>query len=706
MTIWSGMIATRPKVALAAAICGTLLLGLFGLDLHSRMTTAGFVDPGSESALVDTVVREKLGRQNPDIIAVYTVPQGQTLADLGPQVEQTISRIAPELLAQRVETYWNNAPPRQGMLRSGDGRHAVAVVFAAGDADQRMAAYAEIAAGLQVPGVDTQLAGYTALAEQISSQSRHDLIKAEAISLPVALAILVLVFGGLLTAALPVLVGMLTVVGSLGAIGLIARCTEVSVFAMNVGSLLGLGLAIDYGLFMISRYREELAAGHPGPEAVTRTMGTAGRTVAFSALLLACAFAGTFAFPQTALRSLGFGAIAAVIIAAALSLTVLPAAMLLLGSRIGKWTWRSDAFERGNRRAEHFWGQVVTRVLDRPGVTVIAVTALLLTLAAPLFGMRLSEVDHTALPPGNSMRDTVDLLAEQFPAAGSGATVLLRGDDATHSSTMSMVATEIGRVPGVRQVLQLSSDGGDTILHAILDAPDRSPIANETVSRIREVAVPTGVTLRVGGQSASAVDSVHATTHRMPLMVAVMVAATVILLLLAFRSVVLPIKAVLMAFLSLAATFGVLSWVFYHGHLAGLLGVSVGPLSAGMVVLIIAVVFGLSTDYEVFLLSRMVEAHEAGADTAGAVRTGTVKTARVITTAATLLIVVTGAFALSPLTPMRFLGLGMIVALVIDATLVRMLLVPALVQLMGPLNWWPSVRDRARSKHPTAVRPR
>ncbi|WP_280269777.1 MMPL family transporter [Nocardia wallacei] len=689
MRAWVRAVAARPRLVLAVAIGFALLCGLFGADLPSRVSAAGFTDPGSESALVDRVAEERLGPQNPDVIAVYTVPEGRTLADLGAQVQQAVDRIDPGLLAHRVETYWNNAPPRQGFLRSADGRQALAVVFAAGDDNQRIAAYPDIAAALRVPGVETRFSGFSALAAEISDQSRHDLVLAESVSLPVTLAILVLVFGGVVAAGLPVLVGALAMLGSLGAVGMMARVTEVSVFAMNIASLLALGLAIDYGLFVVSRFREELADGRAVPDAVARTMATAGRTVAFSALLLVCAFAGTFVFPQAVLRSLGFGAIAAVVLAALLSLTVLPAALLLLGRRIGKWSWRADAFARGERRAARIWGRVVDAVLKRPGAVALAITALLVALALPLTGARLGDIDHTALPAGNAMRATVEELAADFPAASSGATVLVRGDDAYRHATLTALTREIGDVPGVHQVQELGRSPDGVILHAALDVPDRSQPATDIVAAIRGLPVPEGISLQVGGQSAANVDSVRAIESRMPLMIAVMVAATLILLLVAFRSALLPVKAVAMAFVSLAATFGVLTWIFYQGHLAGVLQVSVGPLSAGMMVLIIAVVFGLSTDYEVFLLSRMAEAQQAGADTAAAVRTGIVKTARVITAAATLLVVITGAFTLSPLTPMRFLGLGMIIALVIDATLVRMLLVPALVKLMGPANWWP-----------------
>ncbi|WP_282778421.1 MULTISPECIES: MMPL family transporter [unclassified Nocardia] len=702
MTRWARVVVARPRLVLAAAVLFALLSGVFAAGLAEKVSAAGFADPGSESTAVDGWVTERFGPQNPDIIAIYTAPDGQTLDDIGPSVARAVQRIDPALLDRPVETYWNSA--RQQFLRSPDGRQALAVVFAAGDDNRRIAVYPEIAADLEVPGIRTQLTGYSALADEIGQQSRRDLIVAEAISIPLTAVVLVLVFGGIVAALLPVAVGTLAVIGALGAVGLIAHVTEVSVFAMNVVSLLGLGLAIDYGLFVVGRFREELGQGRTVDEAVTRALLTAGRTVTFSALLLMCAFAGTFVFPQAVLRSLGVGAIAAVALAALLSISALPAALMLLGPRIRKWSWRADAYEHAEQRAQRFWGRVVTAVMRRPGTVAIAVGGLLLVLAAPLTGVRLGDIDHTALPPGNEKRAAVEELSANFPAANSGATVLLTRADGTApaSADISAGLREIGAVPGVRQVLSLGTRDDTAVLHAALAAPDRSPDAQETVNDIRALRLD-GVRLRVGGASAATVDSVTGVVDAMPLMLVVMVAATLLVLLLAFRSVVLPLKAVLMAFLSLAATFGILTWIFDQGHLADALGISPGPLSGGMVVLIIAVVFGLSTDYEVFLLSRMKEAHDAGADTTAAVRTGTVRTARVITAAATLLVLITGAFTISPLTPMRFLGLGMVIALLIDATLVRMLLVPALVKLMGEANWWLPGRRAAQPPEPVTA---
>ncbi|GAD82462.1 MMPL family transporter [Nocardia asteroides NBRC 15531] len=689
MTVLARLVLARPRAVLAVAGVFVALCAVFGADVAGRLSAGGFADPGSESALVDRTVTEHFGPQSPDVVALYTAPEGRTIDEIAPQVAAAVDRIDPALLARPVQSYWNSVIPLRNYLVSADRRQAVAVVFTAGDETARIAAYPAIADALRVPGVETRLSGYSALNAEIVTRSQRDLVVAESISLPVTLVLLVLVFGGLLAGALPVLVGGMAVAASLGVVRLLTEMTEVTTFAVNIASLLGLGMAIDYGLFLVTRFREEYARHGDIGRAVERTYATAGRTVAVSAVLLMCAFAGTFVFPQAVLRSLGIGSVAAVALAAALSLTVLPALLTLFGARIGRTKSSAD-------RGERFWTRVVEAVQRRPGVVAVAVGAVLLVLAAPVTGIALGDIDQRALPPDSEMRRTADELTANFPAAASGATVLLRGLDGTPPSAAAIedILDGVDGVPGVRDAVQIGRTDDIVVVHVFLTAADRSADATAAVHAIRALEPPASTVVTVGGDTAATVDTVDSTVGRMPLMIAVMVLATMVLLTVAFRSIMLPLKAVVLAFLSLAATFGIMTVVFYHGFLAGPLGITAGPIPAGMLVLIIAVVFGLSTDYEVFLLSRMAEAHRAGADTATAVRLGTVRTARVITAAAVLLVVVTGAFALSPLTPMRFLGLGMIVALVLDATLVRMLLVPAVVQLMGPANWWLPFRAR------------
>ena len=690
MNVWARVILRRRAAILLGTIALVLIAGAWGSTVMNKLGAGGYSDPGSESMQVERIVQEHFGRQTPDAVAVYTVPDGRTLDDIGDDISRSLDSIDPAILDRPVLTYWNT-PAAAPYLRSHDGAQALAVVFAAGDENERIAAFDEIEPHLRVPGIDTDVTGFTALATAINDQSERDLVFAESLSLPVTLAVLVLVFGGLVAASLPVLVGALSVLGALASLRLISEFVDVNVFAVNIASLLGLGLAIDYGLFIVSRFREELAReGADTPTAITRTLATAGRTVAFSALLLMCAFAGTLVFPQSMLKSLGFGAMSAVAVAAAMSLTVLPAALALLGHRISTWSWRTDAFEHGEARAQRFWGTVTSAVLRRPGVIAAAIITALLLLAAPVTGIKLGDVDHTALPPSSSARIGAETVAAAFPAANSGVLILATGtdDSAPPSDAIAGLRGTVAAVDGVTNVAVVGANEAVTVLQAQLSVPDRSQAAMAAVEDIRGLPAPDGVDLKIGGLSAITADGVDAIIDWLPVMIAIMAGATLLLMLLAFGSIVLPLKAIAVAFLSLGATFGILTLIFYDGHLSHLLGVSEGPLAAGMVVLVISVVFGLSTDYEVFLISRMVEAKHAGASTDEAILIGATRTGRVVTAAATLLILVTGAFTLSELTPMRFIGIGMIIAIALDATLVRMLLVPALVTLMGNANWW------------------
>ncbi|MEV0948660.1 MMPL family transporter [Rhodococcus sp. NPDC049939] len=699
MNYWASIVLRRRWTILLSTIAIVLLAGAWGSSVMNNLGAGGYSDPGSESVQVEKLLEQHVGRQTPDVVAVYTVPDGHSIDDLGDEVHRSIDGIDAELLDRPVVTYWNT-PIGAEFLRSEDSTKALALVFAAGDENERLAAFTDIAPHLTVPGIDAEITGFTALAQEINEQSERDLLFAEMLSLPVTLAVLVVVFGGLVAASLPVAVGFMSILGALASLRLISEFVDVNVFAVNIASLLGLGLAIDYGLFIVSRFREELARdGADVESALTRTLSTAGRTIAFSALLLMCAFAGTLVFPQAVLKSLGFGAMSAVAVAAATSLTALPAALALLGHRIGKWSWRKDTFERGEARARRFWGRITSAVLRRPGAVAFGIVSVLLLVASPVLGVKLGDVDHTALPPDSSARLGAESLAAELPAANGGVIILARSTDGATptSAAISQLHRDVSGVDGVTDVIFAGSKDDMTVIQARLSVPDRSQDAMKVVEQIRGLETPAGISVQIGGLTAITADGVDAIITWLPVMLAIMAIATFLLMLLAFGSIVLPIKAVAVAFMSLAATFGILTLVFYDGHLVDVFDVSQGPLPAGMVVLVISVVFGLSTDYEVFLISRMVEAKQAGATTEEAILVGATRTGRVVTAAATLLILVTGAFTLSELTPMRFIGMAMIIALALDATVVRMLLVPALVKLMGEANWWGPAFLRART---------
>ncbi|MFF0815573.1 MMPL family transporter [Rhodococcus sp. NPDC003318] len=687
MTRWATFVVSRKWWALAVAVLAVVVAGVWGLGVFGKMSQEGYFDPNSEAAQVSTLINRELGQQSPDIVAIYDVPDGKTVADIGPQVQQTLADFRKAWPTRSVTSYWSVDQASATQLLSEDGTKALATVFVDWDAGPRLTDLDAMASALSPPGIDAEFAGGTLVGHSFNQHLQQDLVKAEAIALPITLLLLVVIFGTVTAAAVPVFVGMLTVFSALGTLRLLTEITEVSSFALNVASLLGLGLAIDYGLFIVSRFREELAAGSEPPAAVRRTVLTAGRTVMFSGLLLVCAFAGMLVFPQPVIRSLGFGAIAAVTSAALLSLTAIPALLAILGHRINSLAWRRGAVERGEERASRFWSRVVTGVMKRPVVFTVTIVAGLLVLASPLLRVSLGEITYTALPADDPARIATETLSTEFTSTGDSASVLLRGEDGSPPTTPQLAefTAQARALDGVAQVTLVATPGDASVLNATF--ANAVPPA-ETVQALRAIDPPEGTEVLVGGGAALTVDTNDSIVAHLPLMITIMVVSTLVLLFLAFGSVVLPIKAVAMAGLSLAATFGMLTWIFQQGHGAAMLGVTPNPLEPTFVVLILAVVFGLSTDYEVFLMSRMVEARANGASTEEAVRIGTARTGRIVTAAAALLIIVTGAFTLSGLSIMRFLGVGMIIALIIDATVVRMLLVPALVKLMGEANWW------------------
>ncbi|QSE88937.1 MMPL family transporter [Rhodococcus pseudokoreensis] len=701
MTRWASTVVSRKWWVLTLAVLAVLVSGVWGTGVFAKLSSGGFIDPGSESAEVARIVEANLGPQTPDIIAIYTAPDGKTLDDIGPEVTASLDRFAAEVPTYSVTSYWTADATRKQLMVSEDGTKASAAITVDPDAGITAATFNDLLPKLEVEGIDTEFAGNSVVGVAFNNRLQQDLVRAEAIALPITLVLLVFIFGGLVAAAVPVFVGLLSIFSALATLRLLTLFTDVSSFAINVASLLGLGLAIDYGLFIVGRFREELESGADVAEATRRTVLTAGRTVLFSGLLLVCAFSGMLVFPQDVIKSLGFGAMAAVASAALLSLTAVPALLAILGHRINALSWRKDAAQRGEVRARKFWGSVVTAVMRRPVAIAVGIVAGLMVLAAPLLSASLGEVTYTALPENDPARIATDTLTTEFPTTGNGATLILRGTDGTAPTAAdgAAVAQAAGQVPGIGAATVVAAGGELVAVQAVYSEGVTTDDQSAAVDGLRAISAPEGTELLVGGGQATVDDGNAAIVHWMPVMIAIMVGSTLVLLFLAFGSVVLPIKAVAMAGLSLAATFGVLTWIFELGHGAGLLGVSPAPLEATFVVLILAVVFGLSTDYEVFLMSRMVEAHEAGATTEEAVRFGTERTGRIVTAAALLLVVVTGAFTISGLSIMRFLGVGMIVALLVDATVVRMLLVPSLVKLMGEANWWaPAWMKRVHAK--------
>lgn len=675
---------------LATCVVVVVIAGVWGVGVVSNLSLGGYSDPHSQAAQVDDIVDAQFGRTVPDVAIVYTPTDGRSVDEIGGEVADNLAGIDPGLLVRQPTTYWNVPPAFTSGLVSFDGRSALAVLTFAGDEGTRVKAYRDIADARAIDGIDVQFGGFSVIANAYNTEARADLVRAETITFPVLMVLLLLIFGGVTAAAVPLCIGGLSILASLAVMRVLTMFTEVSIFATNIATLVSLGMAVDYSLFVLTRFREEIRDGVSTADAVRRTMGTAGRTVAFSGLLLVCGFIGMLIFPQAMIRSLGYGGMAAVASAAFVSLTALPAALALLGPKINSLSWRKGAIERGDARAERFWGSVATAVMRRPIVVAVGIFAFLALLSAPVFGATLGDLDHKGLPPDSPARVATDALFSDFPLANSGVTVMIQSTDGAmpDSRSVQKVTDEISALDGIAGAAPGGVADDYAVVRAILTSPDRTEPALATVTSIRNISSPEGTVIRIGGPTALSQDGIESIYDTVPAMFAIMIAATFLVTTAAFRSIVLSIKAIVMAMISLAATFGVLTWIFVDGHGAGAVGITPGPLQATMSILILAVVFGLSTDYEIFLLSRIVEAHDAGASTHDAVRIGASRTGRVVTAAALLLITVTAAFSLSELAMMRLLGIGVIVGLILDATVVRMLLVPALVKLMGEANWW------------------
>ncbi|MCG8921782.1 MMPL family transporter [Lentzea sp. CC55] len=667
---WGATAYRRRWVVLIATVLLAVVGGVWGIGVFDKLSQGGYEAPSSEAARADKVAEEAFGRQNGDVIVIYR-------GDFANPIE--LKKIADHISGFPKDDVLKTVGP----VPSDDKRQAlVAITLSSGDSNEQIKQFEDVEKQLPIDGFTQQVGGLVPTQKAINDMSQEDLTRAEMFSLPLVLLLLVVIFGGLVAASLPVVVGGLAIMGALGVLHGIALFAEVNSFAVNVASLLGLGMAIDYGLFMVGRFREELAQGRTTEQAVGRTVASAGRTVVFSATLLVIALAGLLLFPHGFLKSLAYGGVASVAIAALVSITLLPALLGVLGKRVDKLAmpWRKkEPSERG-------WRKLSGAVMKRPVLIALPIIGVLVALGSPFLNVQFGQVTEKVLPEGNAVRVATENINQNFSAlSATGFKIVVKGGD---QAAVQGFLGEVADVPGIGDVQPTGSDKGVTAASAGLEGDALSEQSKQALEDVRALEPPAGAEVLVGGNTATVSDSLDAIADGLPLMIALLVGATLILMFLAFGSVVLPVKAVVMSALSLSATFGVLVWVFQNGHGAGLLGVTPGPLESGIVVLMAAIVFGLSTDYEVFLLSRMVEARSQGATTEEAVTTGLAKTGRVITSAALLLIVVTGAFAFSQVAMMRFVGVGMILALALDATVVRMLLVPAVLKLLGNAAWW------------------
>ena len=706
-TGWIDLIVRRRFVVLTVMVAGLLALGGYGFGLHDHLSVSGWDDPGSESAHALRLQEEAFGRNHvADVLLLFHAPAGATVDDQA-FAETAVDHLnsLPERFPDEIDkingAYWptDTGIAARDIFGTERGEYAFASVALHGDDDTTVLRnYRTVADQLTAPGLDMRVAGGQPVTLALNDTMAHDQQRMESIAIPVVAVLLFFLFGGVVAAALPLIVGGLTVLGGWGIVRLLTHVMEVNSFVSPVVSMIGLGLAIDYGLFIVSRFREELAAGHDTATAVHRSVATAGRTVGFSATIVVLAAAAILLFPQGFLRSFALGAMVTVALAATVSVTVLPALLAVLGRRVDALGFnrfhsrRADTDQRDNP-----WGRIAGWVMRRPLRVAVPVVAILVLLIAPVRDVAFGGISERFLPPEHPTRTAQQHFDELFPLRQTKPVDLVVS---THdTSDIETVVERANQAPALQApfppALQAPAHlGVFTTSTVVNDAHDAGP----TIDYLRSMPVPEGTTVLVGGQSAVQRDSVDALLERMPSMVALVFLITTVLMMLAFGSVILPLQAGLLNLLGLGSTLGILTWIFVEGHGAGLLGFTPQPIMALTLVLIISVIYGLSTDYQVFLLARVVEAREAGASTTEAVRTGIARTGWIITAAAVILLVVCGAFVFSELVMMQYIAVGMVAALAIDATVLRMLLVPATMKIFGPLSWWGPALLRRRAR--------
>ncbi|WP_078950918.1 MMPL family transporter [Streptomyces griseus] len=717
---WTRFVTARPRLALLSALVITALAVFAGSGVADRMGSGGWQAPDAESTYASEVLAREFPASQPNLLLL--VDSGSASVD-DPDVAAEAGRLAKRLDAEPgvsgVGSYWATRSPA---LRSEDGHEAIIAARIGGDektAGETLDRIAPDFAGERGP-VTVSVGGPVAVQHEMQTIIQEDLLRAELIALPVTLILLVMVFGSAVAALLPLGVGIVAILGTNAVLRGLTELTDVSVFAMNLTTALGLGLAIDYALFIVRRFREELAGGADPRTAVGTTLRTAGRTVLFSALTVAVSLSAMLVFPQYFLRSFAYAGIAVVLLAAAAALILLPAALVLLGHRINSLDLRR-VFRRRKKRVTgaaggvpsegkaeagapgagadaspgRGWARLAALVMRRAPVFAIVTTVGLLLLGLPFLGVKFGTADDRQLPAGAESRVVQEHIRDGFPGSpGGGLEVLAegKGSPADHAELKG----RIEKLPGVLRVEGPVAEGSTAYYNVL---PGGEAVGEATQQLVRDLrAVPSASSLDVSvtGTAAVLVDSKDAIADRLPWALAIIVVVTLLLVFLLTGSVLIPLQAVVLNALSLTAMFGALVWVFQDGNLSGLLGfTSTGDIETTLPVLMFCVAFGLSMDYGVFLISRMKEECDRTGDHEHSVTFGLRHTGGLITAAAVILAVVMVAIGTSRVTSTKMLGLGIALAVLMDAMVVRGLLVPAVMKLMGRSTWWAPAPLRA-----------
>lgn len=715
-----------PRRIIAVGVLVFIAAAIFGLPVAKSLAPGGFQDPQSESGRAIAVLTEKFGQSGQKMLILVTAPAGANSDQARKVGTELVDQLQHSSLVYNVTSPWTAPPQAAADLTSRDGKAGLIVVNLKGG-ENNVQNNAQTLSDQLVhdrDGVTVRAGGSAMEYAQINKQNQEDLLVMEMIALPLSFLVLIWVFGGLLAAALPMALGALAVVGSMMVLRLITYTTEVSIFALNLSTALGLALAIDYTLLIVSRYRDELAEGGDPHEALVRTMATSGRTVLFSAITVALSMSATALFPMYFLKSFAYAGVATVAFVSTASIVITPAAIVLLGPRLDALDVRK-LVRRILRRPEPvhrpveqmFWYRSSKFVMRRWLPIGVAVATLLVLLGLPFLRVTWGFPDDRVLPRSASAHQVGDQLRTNFAHdSATSVPVVIPDARGVSPADLDTYAAALSRVPDVSAVSAPSATfvggnpvgppagatgvaDGSAFLTVSSTAPLFSPASDTQLRQLRQVPAPAGRSIALAGVAQVNRDSVDAVTDRLPMVLGVMAVITFILLFLLTGSVLLPVKALMCNVLSLTAAFGALVWIFQEGHLGALGTTPSGTLVANMPVLLFCIAFGLSMDYEVFLISRIREywlqyrpmtstAREAHAANDEAVAHGVARTGRVITAAALVMSMSFAALIAAHVSFMRMFGLGLTLAVFVDATLVRMVLVPAFMHVMGRWNWW------------------
>jgi RND superfamily putative drug exporter len=698
------LVTTRSKPVLFGFIALVALSTIFGIQSFGALKGGGYEDPTSDSARVTSLLSTEFKIDQPELVAIL---------DFGRSADEPLSQTVATAFADRLneypaveklDSYYSSG--KAASLKSIDGTAVYFFVNLDDKTNQAQVATAmqdEFGSGFN--GASVYLAGMVAVTSELNAMISSDLALAETIALPIMLILMIFVFGSLIAAGLPLMVGALSIIGSFFFVWVATLFTDTSVFSANLITGMGLGLGIDYALLMVNRFREEREAGSNVSEAVEKMVLTAGRTVLFSGMTVAIVLGSMAIFPQYFLKSMAYAGVAVVGLSLASALFALPAALNLLGDRVNKFTLYKGAVKHQD---EGIWADIARSVMQKP-IRVLLVSVLALgSLVALGNGVQFGQVDDRILPRDNRVVAASNIIRERFEGREANPVeVLAKGasDDQvveyakalSADASIKSVRTSEGYFENGEQIAPANpfdptkyAAGDYRRIVAIHDVESRGTAGLELTDRLRVIDTAGIDQVLIGGGAAVYTDSQKGIEHNLPTVLIWIIISTLVLLFLFTGSFILPIKAVLLNFLSLGATIGFLSWVFIGGHLQFLLGdfQVTGTIDTSSLVLIAVITFGLSMDYELFLLSRIKEQHDAGLSTTESVAMGLQKSGRIITAAALVLAVSFFAFVTSGVSVMKMMGLGIAFAVLLDATIIRALLVPALMRLFGNLNWW------------------